>query len=409
MLSLDRTSPSCLDVTSIANSLRGRPFNKVLSSASIEPSETSLSGMPGSQGEMCDVTSNENPSHGYRNDQISAFMELSQSEYPQHLTDTIVDDTNPTRVGELNSTIEVVPTIEVVHPLQFEQNSSRDIPCEDHGGEHVEGSEEHCNASSQTSHQSNIVPKKRKAPSAPNPRKRMKSLENPLCDVPTSALAIYISQEAKKCEIHGIPAPRETFFNPEIQRHMLALGKEGNVDAFGTMLAYIASSQSIAVLQDVLHSCRNGTNYNILQIRDGLSKAERFKMIQLFDRNIAYFHLVRRYHVLKLFEESGGPKTRSSTGLIVITSQDFVKGRKKAGNPVYNAEAEVTGEMMKEIFPDMTPGMEGYQSKYRAMKQLRRLGQRLYLMQTKFGKGILGLMPDYGLTGESDAGISDKM
>ncbi|KAF3032324.1 hypothetical protein E8E12_002884 [Didymella heteroderae] len=39
---------------------------------------------------------------------------------------------------------------------------------------------------------------------------------------------------------------------------------------------------------------------------------------------------------------------------------------------------------------------------------MRRLGQRLHMLEAKFGGGVLGLILDQGLAG-TDVGITDKM
>lgn len=64
--------------------------------------------------------------------------------------------------------------------------------------------------------------------------------------------------------------------------------------------------------------------------------------------------------------------------------------------------------MMRETFPHVKPDTDEYKSKYRWITDIRRLGQRLHILETKFGGGVLGLMLDQGLAG-TDVGITDKM
>jgi hypothetical protein len=64
--------------------------------------------------------------------------------------------------------------------------------------------------------------------------------------------------------------------------------------------------------------------------------------------------------------------------------------------------------MMEETFPAIDSSTDEYTTKYRWISDIRRLGQRLCMLETRFGKGILGLMLDQGVAG-TDIGITDKM
>ncbi|OCL08487.1 hypothetical protein AOQ84DRAFT_293047 [Glonium stellatum] len=62
--------------------------------------------------------------------------------------------------------------------------------------------------------------------------------------------------------------------------------------------------------------------------------------------------------------------------------------------------------MIQEIHPDLQPKTAAYQTKYRSVSELRKLGKRLHALKTTFGYGILGLLPS---TLGSDICISDNM
>ena len=96
---------------------------------------------------------------------------------------------------------------------------------------------------------------------------------------------------------------------------------------------------------------------------------------------------------------------RSSTGYAITTSAStsFEHQTKTFGNP-----GNVALSMMKDIFLDMLPTTEDYQRKSSVIKGMRRLGKRLYLLASKFGKGVFGLMLDCSPT-SNPMMISDEM
>jgi hypothetical protein len=221
-------------------------------------------------------------------------------------------------------------------------------------------------------------------------------------------LATFLSEEAVRCSEHGWPPPEDTFFTPVIRAAVQDLC-ETKMDMLARILVFIGSSNSIAALQEVLHRSRTEEGFMPLQSGARLSKAERVTLIQKLDQSITHLQLLRRHHVLELFRESGGPETRSNGGFVVITPQTFDKAQSKSGNPSNSAEAEVTVNMMVELFPGIRTDSDDYNTKYRMTTQLRKLGQRLHMLEEAFGKGILGLMLDRGITGSLDFGISDHV
>jgi hypothetical protein len=246
---------------------------------------------------------------------------------------------------------------------------------------------------------------KRKTLSTGNPAKKKKTSNS---HESQPQLAIYLSEENRRCIVTGSPLPHETFFTPAIQTQIRELGKEKEY-ILAKMLLYIASPHSIAALRETLRTWRAQGEYNTWHLMDETSLAERFSLIERLDQHVSYFQLLKRYHVLELYKASGGPASRSRSGLVLITSHTFEQAAKKAGNPANTAEAEVTTKMMKDIFSDVQPSTDLYKTKYRIVTRLRKLGQRLHTLETKFGIGILGLMPDHNLTGQCEIGISDNM
>lgn len=187
------------------------------------------------------------------------------------------------------------------------------------------------------------------------------------------------------------------------------LGMEKERAAFEKIEVHIASPLSVTILQDIIRNCRAQTGPASWKFTQQLSPFERYRVIESMDQNIAYLHLLKRYHILQLFEECGGANTRSSVGIVLTTPQDFENPQKRLGNPEKNAKADLTRSMLKTIFPDLQQDTSEYKAKYKVMTRLRKLGGRLYILSKEFGRGIIGLMPNDGLTGLSGKLISDDM
>jgi hypothetical protein len=222
-------------------------------------------------------------------------------------------------------------------------------------------------------------------------------------------LIAYLSEEAGRCENHGCPPPQESFFTPAVREAIRDIC-EAEADTLARISVYIASPHSIAELQEILQKLRDQQILPTIHLGVQLSKAKRFNLIRKLDKHITYFQLLRRYHVLELFKECGGPVTPLGSGFILTTQGNFGKTRNKPGNPTNSAEAEVTTKMMEEICPDIGSDSDEYQAMYRIATDLRKLGQRLYILEKTFaGRGILGLMLTPSFTGQLGIGISDNM
>ncbi|CAN9259486.1 unnamed protein product [Alternaria alternata] len=137
-----------------------------------------------------------------------------------------------------------------------------------------------------------------------------------------------------------------------------------------------------------------------------VSRAERIRLIVGLGHTMSRSQLLRRHHVLQLFKDCGGPNTSSRE--IVMTSFSLTQRSGKRGNPLNRSATELTARMMQETFPAVDPSTDEYTTKYRWISDIRRLEQRLHMLETRFGEGVLGLMLDQGVAG-TDTGITDKM
>jgi hypothetical protein len=221
-------------------------------------------------------------------------------------------------------------------------------------------------------------------------------------------LAEYLSLEEERCRKKGLPGPKDTFFQVDIQTKVTDLEKGGK-GHLAIILVGLACSESIATLQGMVRRVRNGTGNSFNYPAETISFAQRYSAIETLDRQVAYYSFLRRHHILRLFEESGGTLTGSIQRIVINSAQSYQQIAKRSGNPRNKAEAEVTKKMMQEIFPSVVYGTTEYQSRYRKVTKLRKLGQRFHMITSRFGQGILGLIPHHSLTGEFDVGISDDM
>lgn len=226
-------------------------------------------------------------------------------------------------------------------------------------------------------------------------------------DTPSSLdlFGTYLAEEERKCEVWGHQAPRDTFLTPPIRRAIQNLSK-GKTEVMTRILIHIGSPCLIGGLQDILESCKTQERCTTSEAMCMVSRAERIRVIASLGHTMSRSQLLRRYHVLQLFKDCGGPGT--STWEIAVTPSSLTQRSGKRGNPLNRSVADLTERMMEETFPAIDSSTDEYTTKYRWISDIRRLGQRLCMLETRFGKGILGLMLDQGVAG-TDIGITDKM
>jgi hypothetical protein len=215
----------------------------------------------------------------------------------------------------------------------------------------------------------------------------------------------YLTEEERKCQAWGHRTPQDTFLTPSIQQAIRKLGK-AKTEVLAKILIHIGSPCLIGALQDILGSCKTEENCIALEATSTPSRAERIHLIASLDRAMSRSQLLRRYHILQLFKDCGGPGT--STWGIAMTPSSPERPPNTRGNPFNRSVADVTARMMRETFPNVGSSTQEYRTKYRWISDIRRLGQRLHMLEIRFGEGFLGLMLDQGLA-NTDVGITDKM
>ncbi|RDH26484.1 hypothetical protein BDQ94DRAFT_177759 [Aspergillus welwitschiae] len=200
-------------------------------------------------------------------------------------------------------------------------------------------------------------------------------------------------QERQQCAAQNMPPPENSYFSAAIVTKALKL-EEDSLGDLAILLITIASPQSIVALREMMCCIRAQKTVDSHRLAVNVTKRRRYEMIKELNQKNALLRLLRWYHLLELFEQCGGSRTRYSMGYVNTTSADFEHPKRGAGNPSRKDDAKVAQAMMKELFPDLSPTSPVYAQEYAAIKYYRKVGQRLYILTDRFGPGILGLTLD---------------
>ncbi|KAI9800514.1 MAG: hypothetical protein M1825_004062 [Sarcosagium campestre] len=169
----------------------------------------------------------------------------------------------------------------------------------------------------------------------------------------------------------------------------------------------IASSEAMELLKDVVDFCRRPLAETSVVSGFGYSSAQRIEEIERLDQNVCYLGLLRRCHVLHLVQDYEPPQN----GFITATLDSLSNPTSpKLGNPLHRATAAWTREILRQTYPGLQDTSADYQKRYRTVNGIRKLGYRLKLLTSKFGIGIIGLLPlRGGPTTEGYLTITDEM
>jgi hypothetical protein len=220
-----------------------------------------------------------------------------------------------------------------------------------------------------------------------------------------NVLGRYLVEEEQKCHAFGQQTPQNTFLSPPIQHDLQGLG-EDKLEVLAKILIEIGSPCLVGGLQHMLEPCRTLENCLVPEATRALSRMERIHLIANLSHTMSHSQMLRRFHILQLFKDCGGPSTASWE--VRMTPADMTHPSNKRGNPFNRSVADVTARMMRESFPNVEVSTREYRTKYRWISHIRKFGQRLHMLETRFGEGFLGLMLDQGYAG-TDVGITDQM
>lgn len=155
----------------------------------------------------------------------------------------------------------------------------------------------------------------------------------------------------------------------------------------------IGSCQSLVQFKESLRVARTKPNTSVYTIGPNLLPVERFRKICLHDDQEALSVLVRRYHVVKLFETEL-ENLRQDNGMIVETPSNFGMSHiPQAGNPAMMQEAALTDRLLEKVAPDLMMGTTEFRKVRERLKQMRRLAKKLQILTKRYGFGVLALLP----------------
>ena len=215
----------------------------------------------------------------------------------------------------------------------------------------------------------------------------------------------YISQQRKKYENLGLPCPGDYFDSEETENRLVSFGMEKYTYILQVFHFMIGGHEPIIGLKNILGVYRSH-ELSSLQIEREVSNAKRVQVIKGLERKEEYINLLKRCHIHQLYVDNADPLDTPYDNFIVSTVTSAAQ-RKQKGNPRNAAESKVTKSMVVEVYPNIQPGSREYGQKYREISLLRKNGRRLALLVSKFGRGILGLLP---LTqDESSCGMNFKI
>ena len=203
----------------------------------------------------------------------------------------------------------------------------------------------------------------------------------------------------------GLPCPGAYVDNEETENRLVSFGLENYTYVLQVFSFTIGGHESVIGLKNILEVYRSH-ELSSLQIEREVSNAKRVQAIKGLERKEAYINLLKRWHIHQLYVDNADPLDTPYDNFIVSTVTSATQ-RKQKGNHRNAAESKVTKSMVVEVYPNIQPDSREYGQKYREISLLRKNGRRLALLVSKFGRGILGLLP---LTqDESSCGMTFKI
>ncbi|KAF2129713.1 hypothetical protein P153DRAFT_418345 [Dothidotthia symphoricarpi CBS 119687] len=207
------------------------------------------------------------------------------------------------------------------------------------------------------------------------------------------AVECYISEEKAKYERLALQFPARIYVLPESMFADNIVGKDEHLSIARCLFAGVGSCESLVVLQACLIHGREKVPEDEVDPLRPLPLAQRIQMIESLGAKIAYYELLRRCHILSLYNEHAAAELIQDDPFIVHTDERcFSVSGRKCGNPRNRAAAEITLAMSGDLqYTALNqPGSERVYSKF---KRYRKLGERFRLLTHTFGSGMMGLLP----------------
>ncbi|KAE8422782.1 hypothetical protein BDV36DRAFT_309793 [Aspergillus pseudocaelatus] len=185
-----------------------------------------------------------------------------------------------------------------------------------------------------------------------------------------SLMESFLAQETKKCQRNSLQTPQESYFTTDIARAIESADTKLSKDVLERLILGSGSAQSVLVIQEAIRTWRGRADLSYLQISSNSSKAQTYSNISLINQQITGLNVFRRYQISYLFEECA---------------------------------------MMKQVLPDVKRESLEWKKGYKDVSNLRLLARRFHVLQERFGKGILALIPYPEQSHQPGLELSDNM
>jgi ankyrin repeat protein len=147
------------------------------------------------------------------------------------------------------------------------------------------------------------VPRRRPAESAPCETQGSKAKVRRSQRFTNDRLEPFLTRESEKCSLLRIAAPEQSYYAPDIQMEIAELVKDTSTELPKKLLLCVATSQSVVLLKKAILGWRTQTGIATWQLSKSASKAEAFQIIENMNQDMMCLSLLRRYYILRLFEQ----------------------------------------------------------------------------------------------------------
>jgi hypothetical protein len=187
--------------------------------------------------------------------------------------------------------------------------------------------------------------------------------------------------------------------------------RKRELDTLGKLSNGLCSAPCVVALQQVLVALRSQEDPRLQPPVVPLSPEQRLMVIDKFEDYIASFTILKRCHVVKLWEEYCAEAFQAQEhGLVFLNTSSPSKNR-RPGNPLHINKSLATNALMSRLYPNLSQESTDCNRKYERAKRFIKLGQRLSILKQRFGPGILGLLQsDSSIPGtQTHCEVSDHM
>lgn len=219
-------------------------------------------------------------------------------------------------------------------------------------------------------------------------RKRPKQQHNSTGAREIEWLNLYIAEEEERCSELGLPGPRQTFMDEGTVKILSDLaGKNGDIPA--KIAVGVCSASATLALRGAIGTLRDEPSSHSRSPLHKSTAPERFAAIEMADEQISSLTLLKRCHVLKLWEDYCKPGSASRFIMYEGLRKETCKG---VGNPRNIEKSKTTRTLLSHICPGLEEESSNYARMHEKAKTLEKLGRRLYTLSCRYGIGILGLL-----------------